>query len=225
MSELNWKAARGLAQLLICLAILLFVPARSLDYWQAWAFLTLFSASVMAITLYLAKYDPKLLERRTKAGPGAERRFRQNIIQALAALSFAAVLIIPANDHRYGWSAMPWWMSLAGDAVVALGLFIVFLVFKENSFTSAIIEVDSEQKVVSTGPYAIVRHPMYAGALVMIIGMPLALGSWWGLLTVIPIALVIVWRLIDEEEFLARNLAGYAEYRIQVKYRLIPHLW
>ena len=112
-----------------------------------------------------------------------------------------------------------------GDILVALGLYFVFLVFKENSFTSAVIEVGSEQKIITTGPYALVRHPMYIGALVMLTGVPLALGSWWGLLAVIPITLTIVWRLLDEEKFLAKNLPGYPEYQNKVKYHLVPFIW
>jgi len=114
---------------------------------------------------------------------------------------------------------------ITAQVIVALGLLIILFVFKENAFTSAIIEVDPEQRVISTGPYAFVRHPMYIGALVMLLGVPVALGSWWGLFMVIPIALLIVWRLIDEEQFLARNLVGYAEYRHKVKYCLVPFIW
>jgi protein-S-isoprenylcysteine O-methyltransferase Ste14 len=117
------------------------------------------------------------------------------------------------------------YVVVSGDVLVALGLLIVFLVFKENTFTSATIEVSTEQKVISTGPYALVRHPMYIGAFIMLIGVSLALGSWLGLLAVIPIAFVIIWRLLDEEKFLAKNLSGYAEYLSRVKYRLIPFVW
>ena len=109
--------------------------------------------------------------------------------------------------------------------IVALGLLIVFFVFRENSFASATIEVGSEQTLVSTGPYAFVRHPMYFGAFVMLLGVPLALGSWWGLLSVIPIVGVIIWRLLDEEVFLEKNLPGYTTYRNGVKYRLLPFIW
>jgi len=135
------------------------------------------------------------------------------------------VIEFPAIDHRFAWSTVPPYVSFAGDGLVALGLLIIFLVFKENTFTSAVIEVDAEQTVIATGPYRLVRHPMYAGALVMLLGVPLALGSRWGLLTIIPIALVIVWRLLDEEKFLARNLPGYSEYRSKVKARLVPFIW
>ena len=225
MKDLNQQALGGLLWFLIILAAAVFVPAWTLNYWQAWIFLSVFSLMVLTITVYLMRNDPKLLERRVKAGPGAEKEKRQKIIQSLASMAFIAVVVFPAIDHRLAWSRMPPQAALAGDVIVALGLLIIFFVFKENAFTSAIIEVDPEQRVISTGPYAFVRHPMYIGALVMLLGVPVALGSWWGLFMVIPIALLIMWRLIDEEQFLARNLVGYAEYRHNVKYRLVPFIW
>jgi protein-S-isoprenylcysteine O-methyltransferase Ste14 len=225
MKDLNKKALGGLLFLVICLAVLLFLPAWTLDYWQAWTFLAVFTASVLAITLYLIKKDPKLLERRVNAGPGAEKEKSQKIIQFVAQIAFIAVLVFPSIDHRFQWSTMPLYIAVAGDVLVALGLLIVFFVFKENTFTSSIIEVGTEQKVISTGPYAFVRHPMYIGALVMLLGVPLALGSWWGLFTIVPITIVIVWRLLDEEQFLVKTLPDYSEYRNKVKYRLVPFIW
>jgi protein-S-isoprenylcysteine O-methyltransferase Ste14 len=115
--------------------------------------------------------------------------------------------------------------SIAGDVLVTLGFLIVFLVFKENTFTAATIEVVSDQTVISTGPYAIVRHPMYSGALVMLLGTPLALGSWWGLLMFVPMVFTIAWRALDEERVLLTNLRGYEEYCQMVRYRLVPHVW
>ncbi len=225
MNDLNKRAFAGLLGLVVVMAALIFLPAWTLDYWQAWIFLTVFFLSVLAITVYLMKKDPKLLERRINAGPGAETQRSQQIIQFLAQIAFIAVIVVPAIDHRFGWSTMPPYMSAVGDLLVALGFLVVFLVFKENTYTSAIIEVGSEQKIISTGPYALVRHPMYIGALIMLAGVPLALGSWWGLFTIIPITLVIVWRLLDEEKFLAKNLAGYVEYQSKVRCRLLPFIW
>jgi protein-S-isoprenylcysteine O-methyltransferase Ste14 len=180
---------------------------------------------VLAITIYLIKKDPKLLERRINAGPGAEKEKSQKIIQFLAAIAFIAVIVFPAIDHRFAWSTVLPYAVAAGDILVALGLLVIFFVFKENTFTSAIIEVGTEQKIISTGPYAFVRHPMYTGGLIMLLGVPLALGSWWGLFTIIPITLVIIWRLLDEEKFLAKNLSGYSEYQNKVRYRLLPFIW
>lgn len=225
MNDLNKKSFRGLIFLILALAALLFIPTGNIDYWQAWVFLSVFFVSTLVITVYLMKNDPELLERRINAGPGAEKEKRQKFIQSLASLAFITLFIVSALDHRFGWSEVPIYAVAAGNVLVVLGLFAVFLVFKENSYTSATIEVGADQKVISTGPYAIVRHPMYAGAFVMLLGMPLAMGSCWGELAAIPMMAAIVWRLLDEEKFLAKNLVGYLEYQKKVKYRLVPFIW
>jgi protein-S-isoprenylcysteine O-methyltransferase Ste14 len=225
MTELNKKATLGLVELIVVMAALTFLPAWTFDYWQAWILLAVFFACTLSIDLYLVKNDPKLLERRLKAGPGSEREKSQKIIQGMAMVAFVAIFVFSALDHRFGWSSVPPYLSVLGDVLVALGLYFVFLVFKENTFTSAIIEIGDEQRVVTTGPYALVRHPMYIGALVMLIGVPLALASLWGLLAIIPMILVLVWRLLDEEKFLAQNLAGYSEYQSKVRYHLVPLIW
>lgn len=209
----------------LIMAAILFLSAGTLDYWQAWVFLAIYFVSGVAITAYLMRHDPKLLERRMKGGPGAEKEKSQKIIMWFASVGFIALLVVPALDHRYAWSKVPILVVVVGDVMVALGYLIVFFVFKVNSFTSATIEHDAEQKVISAGPYARIRHPMYFGALIMMAGIPIALGSWWGLLVIPPLKLVIVWRLLDEEQFLVKNLPGYAEYRTKVRYRLVPHVW
>ena len=225
MTELNKKASLGLVWLIFVMAAMTFLPAWTVDYWQAWILLAVFFVCTVSIDLYLVKNDPKLLERRLKAGPGSEQEKSQKIIQAMAMVAFVAIFVFSALDHRFGWSPVPPYVCVLGDVLVALGLYLVFLVFKENTFTSAIIEIDDEQRVISTGPYALVRHPMYIGALVMLIGVPLALGSWWGLITIVPMVLVLVARLLDEERFLAKNLAGYSEYQSKVRYHLLPLIW
>ena len=225
MRDLDRRAFAGLLNLLVLMALAIFVPAWTLHYWQAWDFLGVFFAPSLAITLHLMRRDPMLLERRVRGGSTAEKETSQKIIQGFAAAGFLGTMIVPAVDHRLRWSTAPVWAVLAGDTLVVFGFYIVFLVFKENTFTSGIIEVAAEQKVISTGPYAIVRHPMYIGALVMLLGVPLALGSWWGMLTIIPMTLVLVARLLAEERFLVGNLAGYSEYRNVVNYRLVPYLW
>jgi protein-S-isoprenylcysteine O-methyltransferase Ste14 len=212
--------------LFLVMAALLFVPAGTLDYWQAWTFLAVYFAWSVAISLYLMKADPKLMERRMRGGPTAEKETAQKIIMLFTSLGFIALLVLPALDRRFAWSQMSPYAALAGDGLVAIGWLAILFVFKENSFSSATIELAPDQKVISTGPYALVRHPMYSGALVMLAGMPIALGSWWGLLVVIAIIVpALIWRLFDEEKFLARNLPGYVEYQNRVRYRLIPRLW
>jgi protein-S-isoprenylcysteine O-methyltransferase Ste14 len=225
MNDLNKKALSGLLRFVIILAAVLFLPAWTFRYWQAWIFLFVFSACALATSLYVMKNDPKLLERRMRAGPGSEKERSQQIIQLVATFAFIALIVFPPLDHRFAWSTVPSALVLAGDGLVALGFLTIFFVFRENSFASGVIEVNAEQKVVATGPYALVRHPMYSGAIVMLLGVPLALGSRWGLLLVIPITLVIGWRLLDEEAFLTRNLQGYSEYQAIVRYRLVPWIW
>src|SRR5580704_7278144 len=165
--DLHRKAFGGLLFLLLVMATLLFLPAWTLNYWQAWAFLAVFGASALAITLYLMKKDPKLLERRVHAGPTAEKETSQKIIQSITALGFMAMLVLPALDQRFHWwPAVPFFASLAGDVLVAIGFLIIFFVYKENTFAAATIEVYPDQKVVSSGLYALVRHPMYMGGVV-----------------------------------------------------------
>jgi protein-S-isoprenylcysteine O-methyltransferase Ste14 len=225
MNIWNVRAFGGLLFLLLVMAALLFIPAWTLDYWQAWTFLAIYFASSLAITLYLMKKDPKLLERRMSGGPSAEKEPTQKIIMFFASLGFIGLIVFPALDHRFAWSQMPPYVAMAGDVLVVLGWLAIFVVFKENTFTSATIEVAPDQKVISTGPYAIIRHPMYAGALVMLLGIPIALGSWWGLVVIVAMMPALIWRLFDEEKFLARKLPGYLEYQKQVRYRLIPLVW
>ena len=225
MKDLNKKALVGLLRLLLTIAVCIFLPAWTLKYWQAWVLLSVMLVSFLAITLYLMENDPRLLERRVHAGPGAEKQKSQQIGQAFGAIAFIAVFLVSALDHRFAWSSVPPLAAIGGDFLVMLGLLVVFFVFKENTFTSAIIEVAAEQRLISTGPYSTVRHPMYSGALIMMLGVPPALGSWWGLSAVVPMVLVIVRRVRDEEELLERNLAGYREYRNQVRYRLLPFVW
>jgi protein-S-isoprenylcysteine O-methyltransferase Ste14 len=226
MKDLNKKAFGGLFFLLLVMAALLFLPAWTLDYWQAWAFLAVFGVSALAITLYLMKKDPKLLERRVYAGPTAEKETSQKIIQSITALGFMAMLVLPALDHRFHlWPARRFFPSVAGDVLVAIGFLIIFLVYKENTFASATIEVYPDQKVVSSGLYALVRHPMYMGGFVLFVGMALSLGSWWGLFAFLLMMPAFIWRIFEEEGLLLKKLPGYAEYKNKVRHRLVPFIW
>jgi protein-S-isoprenylcysteine O-methyltransferase Ste14 len=225
MDNLTKRALVGALRFQVALAALIFIPAWSLTFWQGWLFWFILLAGTLTITLYFLKHDRALIERRIRAGPRAEREPRQKLIQVLAGLLGCAGIVVSALDHRFGWSSVPPSLVIVGDALVVLGYVIVFLVFRENSYTSAVIEVGAGQQVVATGPYALVRHPMYAGGLLGFLGTPIALGSWWGLLPAGVLAGVIVWRLLGEEEYLARHLPGYAEYRHNVRWRLVPWLW
>jgi len=225
MTVLPIKPFAGLLCLSLVMAGLLFIAAGTLDYWQAWTFLALYFSLSCAITVYLARNDPALLRRRMRGGPTAEKEPAQRIIMALTSLGFVGLLIVPGLDRRFAWSQMPAAVALAGDALMLLGWLAIFFVFRENAFASATIEVAPDQKVISTGPYARVRHPMYAGGLVLLLGMPIALGSWWGVLVIAAMLPALIWRLLDEEKFLARSLPGYVEYQNKVRYRLVPGVW
>jgi len=209
----------------VVLGVLLFLPAWTLNYWQAWVFIVVFMTSVSVIGLYLALKDPALLERRKKFGPSQEQSPAQKIIISIGILALLGVFVFSALAHRFEWSPLPAYGSLVGDALVALGLFINLLVFKENTYGGATIETVADQKVISTGPYALVRHPMYVGVLIMLIGIPLALDAWWSLAIIALAAPGLIWRILDEEKFLTKDLPGYVEYTQKVRYRLVPYVW
>jgi protein-S-isoprenylcysteine O-methyltransferase Ste14 len=225
MRALNRKAILGIARLLVMLIAIIFLPAWTFNYWQGWVCLLAFSGPCIVITVYVAKNDPALLERRMKAGASAETEPARKIIQVVAFFAFLADFAVSVFDHRFGWSSVPVWVTIFGDSLILAGFMMVFVVFKANSYTSGIIEVAPEQKVISTGPYAVVRHPMYSGALLMLIGIPLALGSWWGELANVVMTAALACRLLNEERFLSVNLRGYQEYHKKVKYRLVPLVW
>ncbi|SPF31430.1 conserved membrane hypothetical protein [Syntrophobacter sp. SbD1] len=220
--SLNTKAWLGLVFLAIVMGLLLFATAGTARYWQAWGYLAVFFGASLLITLYLMKNDPALLKRRLSGGPTAEKEKPQKIIMLFISIGFIAMLIVSALDHRFIWSRVPLYTVIAGDILTALGFYINFLVYKENTFTSATIEIAGDQKVISTGPYAVVRHPLYSGALLYLLAMPLALGSYWGLLVFPAMMPFLIWRLIDEEHLLSKNLPGYTEYCAKVRWRLIP---
>jgi protein-S-isoprenylcysteine O-methyltransferase Ste14 len=225
MDNLIVKTILGFMFLMLVLGLALFLSAGSLNFWQAWVYLAVFAACTILITLYLIKKDRELLAGRVQVGPIAETQRTQQIIQSLASLFFIGIFIVPGLDFRFGWSNVPPLMSLISDGFVAIGFYIVFLVFRENSYTRATIEVSAEQNVITSGPYAVVRHPMYAGAMLLLIFTPIALGSWAGVPISILLILIIVARLLDEERFLKANLSGYEEYCQKVRYRLLPLLW
>jgi len=225
MGVLLVKTILGFVFLMLVLSLALFGSAGSLSFWQAWVYLAVFSVCTALITVYLLKYDQRLLASRVKAGPKAETQKNQQVIQSLASLFFIGLFIVAGLDYRFHWSAVPQVMSLISDGLVVLGFFIVFLVFRENSYTSAIIEVSKEQKVIESGPYSLVRHPMYAGATLLLIFSPLALGSWVASVFLAPLILVVAIRLLEEEKYLVTNLSGYAAYCRKVQYRLVPFIW
>jgi protein-S-isoprenylcysteine O-methyltransferase Ste14 len=225
MNALTRKGAEGIVALFLAMVAILFGLAWTLDWWQGWLFLATYFACSIALSIWMMRHDPQLLERRMRGGPFAEKEPTQRLIMLVASAGFAGMLVVPAFDRRFGWSHMPVPVVLAGNVLMVLGWLAIYFVFRENTYTSSTIELAPDQKVISTGPYALVRHPMYAGALPMLFGIPISLGSWWGLVPFFVILPALIWRIFDEENFLTSGLEGYASYKQRVRYRLIPHLW
>jgi protein-S-isoprenylcysteine O-methyltransferase Ste14 len=209
----------------VVFGLILFLAAGTLNYWQAWVFLVVFAVSGWIPSIYLMRTNPVALERRMRGGPTAETRTTQKIVMGSSWLSLAAMFAVSALDHRFGWSSVPTALCLIGDVLVAVGLSVMMLVVIQNSHAAATVRVEAGQKVISTGFYGLVRHPMYTGNVIMMVGIPLALGSYWGLIFVIPGVIVLAFRIRDEEKLLREELDGYREYTEKVRYRLVPALW
>jgi protein-S-isoprenylcysteine O-methyltransferase Ste14 len=209
----------------IVLLALLFIPAGTLNYWQGWAYVAVAIIASGAYTVYLAKHDPALLKRRTEAGISHETEPAQKVIVFFLFVAFIVLVVLPPVDYRFGWSSVPWYVSILGDVLIVVSFYIFYLVSKINTYAAANVRVEEGQKVVSTGMYGFVRHPMYFGALFLLVGTPLALGSWWSLLLIPLFVPILYFRIENEEKVLLRDLPGYAEYRQNVRYRLIPGLF
>lgn len=220
--------AKGVLSAVLGLAafgLMLFVPAGTFRYWQAWVFLAVFAISTWIPSIYLVRKNPAALERRMRVGPSSETRVVQKVVICVVFVAFAAMFVVSALDHRFRWSSLPSLVCLVGDVMVALGLGVAMLVIAQNSYAAANVRVEAEQTLVCTGLYGVVRHPMYTGNLILMAGIPLALDSLWGLLFLIPGLIVLTIRIHDEEQLLKQELAGYREYTQQVRYRLAPYLW
>ena len=206
----------------VFLAAFLFIPAGSLRYWQGWVLMAQLFLPMPFTSVYFLKRDPQLVERRLRTQEAIGEQ--KTIIRWLQGVAFAS-LLIPGLDYRFGWSHVPLWLTILSQILVFAGSLITLWVMKENSFASRTVQVEEGHRVISTGPYRFVRHPMYFGAILMFVFTPLALGSWWalpGFLLVIPF---LVLRLLNEEKLLRRDLPGYSDYCLRTRSRLIPLLW
>ncbi|MFH0922606.1 MAG: isoprenylcysteine carboxylmethyltransferase family protein [Candidatus Micrarchaeota archaeon] len=202
--------------------LFLFVPAGTLDYWQAWLFLAVLFIPAFFVSTYFLKNDPEFLIRRLKF---KEKQGQQKKIVSAVSVLFFIGFLIPGLDRRYGWSSVPFELSVLAFLVFLLGYFLNFLVFKENSYAGRTVEIFKGQKLVSTGLYSIVRHPMYSAQLLLYVSLPFALGSYWALIPFLAIPIALYYRILNEEKVLLAGLPGYAAYQKKVRYRLIPGVW
>jgi len=225
MNPLHKRLVRSAVAGTIVLLALILVPAWTLQYWQGWVYVAVFTICSGAYTVYLAKHDPALLIRRTEVGISHERELTQKVVIALFFVGSIALVVLSPLDVRFGWSSMPWQVSIGGDALVVFSFYVFYLVSKVNTYAAANVRVEVGQKVVSTGVYGFVRHPMYFAALFLLLGTPVALGSRWTLLLFPAFMPILVTRILNEESVLVRELPGYVDYMDQVRYRLIPGVW
>ena len=213
-----WRFLAGIP----ILGAMFFLPAGTLFYWEAWVYMAITFIPMLFVVAYFIKNAPELLERRLKM---REKEAAQKLIIKLSSLYFLIAFLLPGFDKRYGWSSVPATVVIIADVIVLLGYAFFALTLKENQYASRIIEVEEQQKVITTGPYALVHHPMYLAVSVMYIFSPLALGSYWAMLPTILLLILLVARIRNEERVLLRELKGYQEYTQQTPYRLIPGIW
>ncbi len=207
---------------IVVIGACLFWPAGTFNYWQAWTWLAALFVPMGISFVYLVRRDPALLERRTRTN---ETRPEQRLIIAASTLYFLVIFLLPGFDKRYGWSQVPVWLVLLADLGVVAGYGLYILVLQTNSYASRVIEVEQGQKVISTGPYALVRHPMYLGMILLMSATPLALGSFWAFLPSLGLIPLLAIRAKDEEKLLMKELTGYREYMQKTRYRLFPGIW
>jgi protein-S-isoprenylcysteine O-methyltransferase Ste14 len=225
LENLRKSALAGNIKAWLVLALLIHVPALTPYFWQGWLYLVVFGSCALWVTLYFLKHDPALVASRQKAGAGAEREKSQKWIQGVASVVGGLMFVVPGIERHFTGLPLPVWTVILADILVVVGFWIIFLALRENGHASSIIEVKSGQNVISTGPYSLVRHPMYSGCVVFFLATPLALGSLWALPFAIALVFVLSVRLLDEERYLKANLSGYSAYCQKVKFHLIPGIW
>jgi len=222
MKALKKKIAIRFSLIPLFIGLIILLPAGTLKFWQAYTYFAVLVVPMIFVMLYFLKKDPKFLERRTRA---KEKEKQQILLSIFTTAIFLVGFIIPGLDHRFAWSNVPIYLVITADIIVLLGYLIIFFVFKQNSYASRIIEVNENQKVISTGLYGVIRHPMYLGIIIMFLPTPIALGSYWALIPFVVLPVLLVLRILNEEKVLSNNLQGYKEYCQKTKFRLIPFIW
>jgi len=220
--DIRLKGILLYAAAIMIVGIALFVPAGTLDYWQAWAYMAALFIPVSFVVIYFLAKDPEFLKRRFEY---REKEESQKKIISITSLIYAIAFLLPGLDHRFGWSEVPIEAVILADALILLGYLLVFLVFRENRYAARTVRVEEGQKVITTGPYSLIRHPMYLGVIAMYLATPIALGSYWAIIPMLGVIPGIVLRIKNEEEVLLRELEGYREYCKKTKYRLLPYIW
>jgi protein-S-isoprenylcysteine O-methyltransferase Ste14 len=219
---LTRRAILAAASAVAVFCVMFFAPAGTFAYWQAWAYMGVVLIPMLFVMVYMLRNAPELLARRLQM---RERERTQKGVIGFGVLFLVGAFLVPGFDRRWGWSTMPWWVVVAADLLVLLGYAMILRVFRENAYTSRTVQVEQGQQVISTGPYAIVRHPMYVGVLVFYLASPVALGSWWAILPAAIILPILVVRILNEEQVLERDLPGYKEYKQKTRNRLLPGIW
>ncbi len=225
MRSLKARTTLNSAKFLVVLAVVLFPYGGTLRFWQAWVYLGLQAAWLTTCGHYFLKTDAALVERRLTQDEQGEKDMTQRVLIATLRSLGVATLVVAGLDHRFGWTTVQPALVAVACAMFAAGTVLVFAVFRENTYTSSIIEVDPRQKVIATGPYRALRHPFYAGTLLLGLATPPLLGSYCAAIFIPPAWALLVVRIFAEERFLSDRLPGYKEYLSKVRCRLIPGVW
>jgi protein-S-isoprenylcysteine O-methyltransferase Ste14 len=206
----------------VFMGLMVLLPAGTWQYPEAYVYFGTLTLPLIPAMIYFYCKAPSLLEKRMKT---KERRGAQKVFVLFASLSIVGAFVVPGLDRRFGWSDLPLWIALVADGLVLLGYLFIVYVFKTNAYASRVVEIQRDQKVIASGPYAVVRHPMYLGMIVLYMASPVALGSLWGMIPAALLVPMLVLRIHNEEALLREKLAGYDEYCRKQKFRLIPLLW
>ncbi len=221
-AALKKKVVIRMALAPLALGLTFFLPAGTFRYWQAWLYIAVMIIPMAGVMVYFLKHDPELLDRRLRT---REKERPQKVISALSLPIFLVAFLTPGFDRRFGWSSVPPVLTIAAALVVLASYGLFVLVMRENSYASRIIEVEDKQRLVATGPYAVIRHPMYVANILIYLASPLVLGSFWALVPAALTPAFLIARIFNEEKVLREKLEGYADYARRVRYRLIPGIW
>lgn len=222
MASLKQQVFLRILLLPVFVWLVILVPAGTLDFWQVYVYFAVIMVLAIGSVSYLLKHDPELIERRLRV---KEKQSTQQKLMALLVLQMIVGYVIPGLDRRFGWSDIPVWLVLFADLLAVIAYLFMMYVMTVNSYAARTVDVEPDQELITNGPYGLVRHPLYAGALLLYLATPIALGSWWGLIPFMLVPAILVPRILNEEKVLKAGLDGYNDYCVQVKWRLLPYIW